>query len=112
MAEILSHGQQLDLRTRRGADFSLVIQLWTDAGHTIPVDLTGATCVSRIFATGQADVVFDASIDGPAGSITIAVPAGRTQGMPQDWQYVLGYKLAGATTPLIFGAFRVAQESL
>lgn len=112
MAEILDHGQQLDLRTRRGADFGLPVLL-LDAPGGSPINIAGATAVSRIFAPGQADVVFDYSIDGPGGTITIGVPAGRTRNMQQEWQYVLGYKdAAGATHPLLFGAFRVAQEAL
>lgn len=110
-AEILDHGQQLDLRTRRGADFALLLTL-LDAPAGDPIDLTGASVVGRIFAPGQADVNWAAVVDGPAGQITISVPAGKTENMIQDWAYTLGYKLSGATKPLLFGAFRVAQDRL
>lgn len=112
MAEILDHGQQLDLRTRRGADFALDLTLYTDDAETIPLDITGATVVSRIFAPGQPDMVFGGSVDGPSGVITVSLTAAQTLNMPQDWQYVLGFKLAGATRALLFGAFRVAQDQL
>lgn len=114
MAEILDHGQQLDLRTRRGADFELPITLLTEplpAG--VPVDITGSTCVSRIFSAGQPDIVFSAVVAGPTGTITISLSAGQTLAMTQDWQYVMGYKDAsGSTRALLFGAFRVSQEAL
>lgn len=111
MSEILDHGQQLDLRTRRGADFSLLLTL-LDAPGGSPVDITGAVVVGRISAPGQADVQWSGVIDGPAGQITVSVVAGRTLTMVQDWQYTLGYKLSGSTKALLFGAFRVAQEPL
>lgn len=112
MAEILQHGQQLDLRTRRGADFGLKLRLQTKDATPLPIDISGAVVVSRIFAPGQADQVFGSIVDGPSGTITLLVAAGVTKNMVQDWQYVLAYKLAGTTTPLLFGAFRVAQDSL
>lgn len=113
-AEILDHGQQLDLRTRRGADFELLISLLDvplPAG--VPVDITGSTGVSRIFCPGQPDIVFSAVVDGPAGTITISLSAGQTLSMTQDWQYTMGYKnAAGRTRALLFGALRVSQEAL
>lgn len=111
MAEIADHGQQLDLRTRRGADFSVLLTL-LDAPGGSPIDLTGATVVSRIFAPGSPDVVFQYSVDGPAGQITLTVNAATTRNMLQNWQYTAGYKLAGQTHPLLFGQFLVSQESL
>lgn len=113
MAEILQHGQELHLRTRRGVDFGLKLTLLTAPlpGGT-PIDITGAVVASRIFATGQPDTLFDATVDGVNGVITILVPAGRTLNMVQDWQYVVAYKLAGKTTPLIYGNFKVAQEQV
>ena len=111
--EILDHGQQLDLRTRRGADFVLDVLLFEDEAETIPVDLTGASVVGRIFAPGFPDVQWDSAVDGPAGLLTISVPKERTRNMVQDWEYTMGYRSAGGqTTALIFGFFRVAQETL
>lgn len=110
--ELLLHGQQLDLRTRRGADFAFVLTLYTDETLTTPLDITGAVVIGRIFAPNQSDVPWDGSVDGPAGAITLSVPAGRTLNMVQDWAFTLGYRLAGSSVPLLFGAFRVAQESL
>ena len=113
MAEILDHGQQLDIRTRRGADFSRTITLYdAPLPGGSPIDITGALVVGRIFAPGFADIAWDYSVDGPAGQLVISVPAARTRNMVQDWQYTLGYKLDGATKALLFGAFRVAQDSL
>lgn len=113
MAEILDHGQQLDLRTRRGADFVLDVILYTDDTETTPVDITGATVVGRIFAPGQPDVQWQGSVDGPAGTLTVALSAGVTLNMQQDWSYTMGYRSAGGqVTALLFGFFRVAQETL
>lgn len=115
MAEILDHGQQLDLRTRRGADFVLDVILYEDEAETIPAEtmLTGASVVGRIFVAGQPDVLWLSSIDAPAGTITISVPKGVTRNMTQDWEYTLGIRTAaGQTTALLFGFFRVAQETL
>lgn len=112
MAEILDHGQQLDLRTRRGADFAIVLTL-LDAPNGSPINLTGASGVGRIFSTGQADVIPTFAVNASAGQLTVSVSAGKTLNMVQDWQYVVGYKDAnGATHPLIFGAFKVSQEAL
>jgi hypothetical protein len=111
MAEITDHGQQCDLRTRRGADFSLQLAL-TDALAS-PVNIAGATCVSRIFADGKPDVVFSSVVTGALGLIVIGLSAGQTADMQQNWNYVVGYKdAAGATHPLMFGAFYVSQEKL
>lgn len=115
MAEILSHGQQLDLRTRRGADFVLDVQLFEDELETVPAEtlVTGATVVGRIFAPGQPDVQWSGSVDGPTAVITVAVAAGTTRNMQQDWEYTLGLRsAAGQVTALLFGFFRVAQETL
>lgn len=113
MAEILDHGQQLDLRSRRGADFVIDVQLFTDDTETTPLDITGASVVGRIFAPGQPDIYWGWSVDGPNGMITLSVPKGTTRNMQQDWEYTCGYRSAGGqTTALLFGFFRVAQESL
>jgi hypothetical protein len=110
--EILDHGQQLDLRTRRGADFSLKITQLVSRGPDVPLDITGASVVGRIASPGLPDIAWNYVVDGPAGVLTVSVPAGRTLAMVQDWTYTLGMKLAGVTTPLLFGSFRVSQEPL
>jgi len=110
--EITDHGQSLTLRTRRGADFVLGLAM-IDSVTTDPIDLTGATVVSRIFAQGQAGFVFDYSIGGVDNNvITVTLTAARTLSMTQDWEYVLGYKLAGITKALLFGPLYVSQEQL
>jgi hypothetical protein len=114
MSEIADHGQQLTLRTRRGADFALLLTLLdAPAPGGSPLDLTGATVVGRVFAHDRADLTFASSVNGPAGEITIGLSAAQTMNMSQDWQYVLGYKdAAGATHPLLFGQLFVSQERL
>lgn len=113
--EILDHGQQLDLRSRRGADFVLDVRLFEDDAETIPAEtlVTGAAVVGRIFAPGQPDVQWVSSVDGPTATFTISVPAGVTRNMQQDWEYTMGFRSAGGqVTALLFGFFRVAQETL
>lgn len=106
--EILDHGQELTLRARRGADFALSITLTDDLD--VPINLTGAVIVGRIFAAGQPDVLISGSVDGPAGKLTISVSAARTKQMVPDWRYVLGYTLSGSTKAILFGNFFVSQE--
>ena len=110
MAEILEHGQQLDLRSRRGADFSLAITIYEDEAETIPATalVTGSSVVGRIFAPGQPDVEWQGTVDGPSATVSIAVSRGVTRNMQQDWQYTLGLRSAGGqVTALLFGAFRL-----
>jgi hypothetical protein len=109
-AELLDHGQELTLRTRRGADFVFTLTLTDDSD--VPIDITGATVIGRVFAPGQADVQLStgSSVDGPAGQITIRVAATQTKQMVQDWQYTLGYLLGGVRKALLFGKFFVSQE--
>lgn len=116
MAEISDHGQQCDLRTRRGASFALTLELAHPEppdGDGLPEDITGATAVTRIYADGKPDVVFSAVIDGPAGTILISLSAAQTLEMQQNWGYVVGWRdAAGATHPALFGAFYVSQDRL
>jgi hypothetical protein len=115
MAEILDHGQQLDLRTRRGADFAFDVRLFEDEDETIPAVtlVTGSTVIGHIFAPGQPDVLWIGSTDGPTATLTVQVPAGVTRNMQQDWEYTLGLRSAGGqVTALLWGFFRVAQETL
>lgn len=114
--EIDDHGQSLTLRTRRGADLRLQLFIGdansVDPDNPDPINLTGATVISRIFADGQAGVVFAYTVDGPAGTITLQLTAAQTLNMQQDWNYVLAYKLAGITQPLLFGPLFVSQDQL
>ena len=109
MAEIDDHGQSLTLRTRRGADLRLDLEL-THAETGFPMDLTGAAVLSRVFAPGQPTHAFDTSI--AANIITLQLTAAATLGMQQDWNYTLGYRLNGATQPLLYGPLFVSQEQL
>lgn len=109
MAEIDDQGQNLSLRTRRGADLRLLLEL-TNADTGAPFDLTGASVTSRIFAPGQPTVAFEYTIS--ANTITIQLTAARTLNMTQDWEYTLGYRLAGVTQPLLFGPLFVSQDPL
>lgn len=115
MAEIADHGLNLDLRTRRGADFALTLVL-RDAPvgeGGVLIDVTGSIAVTRIFAPGQADVNFGYAVSGPAGTITISLNAAQTMNMQQTWAYVVGYKnAAGATRALLFGSFFVSQDRI
>lgn len=116
MAEIDDRGQNLTLRTRRGADLRFELFVGDanspDPDNLDPIDLTGATLVSRIFAPGLAGFLFGYTIDGPAGTIVVTLTAAQTINMAQDWQYVIAYKLAGITQPLLYGPLFVSQEQL
>ncbi len=105
---IVDHGQELTLRTRRGADLVFAVTLQNPPGT--PIDITGATIVGRIFAPGQADIPIAGVVDGPAGKLTVTVPATTTKQMAQDWNYALGMSLAGVVKMLTFGAFQVSQD--
>ena len=109
MAEVDDHGQSLTLRTRRGADLRLLLEL-TDASTGAPFDLTGASVTSRIFAPGQPTIAFEYTIT--ANTITVQLTAARTLSMTQDWEYTLGYRLNGVTQPLLFGPLFVSQEQV
>ena len=109
-AELLDHGQELTLRTRRGADLVFTLTL-KDGGGSI-IDITGATTTGRIYSAGQPDVAIPATVNGPAGQITVHLTAATTKQLPQDSQYVFAYILAGVVKPLIFGAFEVSQGFL
>lgn len=111
MAEIDDHGQSLTLRTRRGADFVFELAL-TDTDDN-PIDMTGAVLVSRIFAAGQPQLEFAYVVGGVDDNIfTATLTAAQTLNMSQDWNYVIGYRLAGVTQPLLFGPLFVSQEQL
>ena len=75
--------------------------------------VTGSSVIGRIFVAGQPDVQWSSSVDGPSATINIAVGRGVTRNMVQDWEYTLGLRSAGGqVTALLFGFFRVAQETL
>jgi hypothetical protein len=111
MAEISDYGQSLTLRTRRGTDLRFELEL--NDGNGDPIDLTGAELVSRIFAEGRPTKEFAYSIGGVDTNVfTVVLSAAITLNMAQDWEYVIGFRLGGATQSLVFGPLHVAQEQL
>lgn len=106
---LLDQGQEMQVRTRRGADLAFSITL-TDPDTGDPIDITGATVRSRVFRDDAPDETMVGFVDGPAGIISISLAASRTRNMARDWRYVIAYALAGKTRSLLYGPFFVEQD--
>jgi len=115
-------GQRLDLNIRRGADFGpYVIALQNPDGT--PVDLTGtsvAAAMRRSFDTPDPPAAtFTTAIDGPAGEITLNLPAAANAALdtgpklssPRSryvWDLVITWT-DGRVEPLLYGEVRMLR---
>lgn len=64
----------MPLTLYRGDSYAWQVRVWSDAEHTVPIDLAGATAAAEIHKGSTGNMAFDCAIEAP-NIITLALPA-------------------------------------
>lgn len=84
---------QADLAIYQGDDYAGLVQVY-DGTSTIPANLTGYSARAQV-RFGPADqypqpaVLITTAVDGPAGTVSLAIPAAQTSTLVGNYQWDL-----------------------
>jgi hypothetical protein len=97
----------------RGDTFALAVRLWSDAAHTIPSDLTGATAAAQIRARDADTLVLPITCTvATPNTINLAIPATAwASSAPESarWDLQVTYP-SGSVRTILAGPVRILDD--